>query len=759
MAESVYFGGRGGGGVDGAPGANGTDGTAFNFRLDFSSTGSYATKDTVHNSGSIYVCIAANIGSGVLNTNFWNLFARSGSPGAVGLVGLTGVTGGSGLPGADGQPGASGAAGLSGTPQILPHLSDTSVASPTVGHLLKYSAGLAWGGAADNLSSGGGGAILTFPEVNPTGLQANELLMYDSGFAMWKPKFTSFPVWDVRDFGASGDGVSNDLAAVIAARNAMNSSGGTLYFPAGFYRCIITTSNSGTIYGKALLSMSRDRVQIVSHNEAHVQILSEVSVSGASIAPAQIPMFAMAAHYCRVQGGTYSFTTTGVNVLYSGDGYNGFPLYHNGNSYGNSFENCLMSGFAGGSLNGGLNTNGIGEQIENTYWRNCTFVDWGGAYHDNLIYHQGRVTFDNCRFIQRAIFIPTGVDAIGNTSVKNHSHALYNGSRRPYATYKNCLFKNIGGGPGNRANIVQFFGSIVGFLGYGVTIDGCSSINTTKGFLFDGTQDQCVVSNHTAGWTDIGGVTTSLTYDGNLGGGLFKDMVIYNTNATIQPTTSQNLVINNLQDANVAMSIGGHRNVIVTNGQFKGANAARGRNLAGWAGPAYMSYALYGGKNMLIANCLFEHVSARWVSLIRSTYNLNGYAFIDNCYSSSANGGTTPLRWENTQSRHCSIIGCNFYNSSTSSPIMLEFSSFVSGLILLGNVFNTPNVTTAAGTASVTLNGGSDGVMMKNNSYVNGRASPLCNAHYYNIGNFYYSGGIGGTGTALLSVYNTLGVM
>jgi polygalacturonase len=44
-------------------------------------------------------------------------------------------------------------------------------------------------------------------------------------------------MFDVTDFGAMGDGITDDTAAVQTAINAaMETGGGTVYFPDGDYR-------------------------------------------------------------------------------------------------------------------------------------------------------------------------------------------------------------------------------------------------------------------------------------------------------------------------------------------------------------------------------------------------------------------------------------------------------------------------------------------------------------------------------------------
>ena len=69
-------------------------------------------------------------------------------------------------------------------------------------------------------------------------------------------------VWDgsdngqaasVKDFGAKGDGVSDDTSALQAALTYLQTSGGSLFFPVGVYRTsatlTLTSANGFTIYG------------------------------------------------------------------------------------------------------------------------------------------------------------------------------------------------------------------------------------------------------------------------------------------------------------------------------------------------------------------------------------------------------------------------------------------------------------------------------------------------------------------------------
>jgi hypothetical protein len=64
----------------------------------------------------------------------------------------------------------------------------------------------------------------------------------------------SFPWFIVTDYGAAGDGTTNDTAAVQAAIDAATAAGGVVYFPAGTYLCDpLTLYPDVSLYGEGLL--------------------------------------------------------------------------------------------------------------------------------------------------------------------------------------------------------------------------------------------------------------------------------------------------------------------------------------------------------------------------------------------------------------------------------------------------------------------------------------------------------------------------
>ncbi len=77
--------------------------------------------------------------------------------------------------------------------------------------------------------------LVSLPDVNPAGLVSGDRPGWDAATG----KFTmrkSDGVFNVRDYGATGDGVTDDAAAITLAGAALQTAGGgTLYFPRGTY--------------------------------------------------------------------------------------------------------------------------------------------------------------------------------------------------------------------------------------------------------------------------------------------------------------------------------------------------------------------------------------------------------------------------------------------------------------------------------------------------------------------------------------------
>lgn len=763
-----YVGGARGGATRGI---GGPAGSGFYYKGIWTG-GQYIPRDVVGLSGRTYICIQTVTDTGITNTTFWNQVSDTGVRGVTGLqgirgvsgttgpLGLTGLTGPTGASGSTGPIGLSGIRGPSGLPYTLSNLSGVSISSQSSGQVLKFTT--LWSNQADSLGPGGGGTLVSLTGVNPTGISNNDLLVYDSGRNVWIPKFTAFPVWNVKDFGASGDGINNDINAILAARTAVNTSGGTIYFPGGnFFKAVVDSSNSGTFaQNNGLLYITRSYVQIVADNDAYIQIFANVALSGETIASSYCPMFQFQATNCRVKGGVYSLAWTGTNVIFTGAGFNGYPLYWNNTASPlmTSFENCTFSGFAGGALNGGV-TNAFGEQIENTYWKNCRFLNWGGAYHDNLIYHQGRTTFDTCQFIQRPTWFASG-------DLKEHSHAIYTGANRPYSMYKNCIFRNIGTlnqGLGNRAYPLHFYGNVPTFRSYGIIVDNCLLTSTSNYILLSDVHDKIIFSNTVGGWSEIGSPlgngTTSLN-DATVSVVYANNLIAYNNRLQYAFTASDNTIINNTYDT--VISINGTRNAIITNCSFRNDSQRIGKELTGGilmsaAGIGAVSFSLY---NVLITNNSFESNANNWAMFYRS---FNKTTWVDNLYDAPNGGAISQIIFDAGTPSFNSWIGNHFYNSASAYVNYFEMTNGnPSRTVLLNNVINTPNIITNAGTAfiSATYTAGKSGLMIKGNTFLNTWRPYEINFPHYAIGNHYHFSGTNfGTGVLLLNLYNTTGTI
>lgn len=174
-------------GPAGPTGPMGPSGGSTVWRGAYSSGTTYAAIDAISYGGSSYISlVGSNTGHQPdISPTYWQLLAQAGSTGATGPAGSTGATG------ATGPTGATGAAGVG-----------VRTTGPQRGYLMK------------NIS----GTISSSTDTLWVGPHA----------------------FNVKDFGALGDGSTDDsssIASAITALQAWSSGGtrGTLYFPDGTY--------------------------------------------------------------------------------------------------------------------------------------------------------------------------------------------------------------------------------------------------------------------------------------------------------------------------------------------------------------------------------------------------------------------------------------------------------------------------------------------------------------------------------------------
>jgi hypothetical protein len=663
----------------------------------------------------------------------------TGPSGAQGLPGISGIQGPSGLQGLQGITGPSGATGLSGN-QGLQGL---------VGN--QGPAGLILGATIDSA-----------PEVSTTGAVNYSLLIYDSGTNLWKPKFTSFPVWNVLDFGASGNGINDDRAAITGAVGQLNKFGGTLYFPGGNrkYTCVIDQNFSGNYTAAGGLGLNWTLMyltrpcKIVADNDAHIQFLANYPLSGADGAAInKITMFELVSNDIRIIGGTYSFTTTGSNIIFTGDGYNGYVFYYSVVNPGvrNSFQQVTISGLAG-SINNGQ-TNLFGEQLENTYWDRCKFISWGGSWHQHAIYHQGRTTFDNCSFIQREKW---------DDPVTEHSHACYTGANRPYSSHKNTLMKNVGGGNGNRAYMLHYFGSSPTFQSYGLTVDNCIFNSASNGILYSSTQKNIIYSNIICGWSQTGLSSALYLNMPLIGGADIFNIIIYNSRVNVGVSTARNVILNNLGDTQLSIDVtnSNSRNIIISNCFGRYDTERFGREFPGNA-PGFTSgpfIAARGGTNVIIANHQSQSNANQWAMTFTPSYPLKNWLIVDNIIETNNNGAVDSILFNAgaLMFSNIDVVGMNYYNPLTSLPVIFNIAN-TTGLIFHGNYFNTPNISTSAGNPIFNAGLTNGPIMIKNNVFANTRNALNISASYLIIGNHFYQSGNNLTGTIIVNSCNTTG--
>ena len=434
--RTSYFGGFGGGssgpiGPAGPVGNPGPPGSGFNYRGAWTSTGSYAKNDAVSYQGGYYLAYAPNSNIAPPSLLIWDTISVSGLQGAAGSQGAAGPTG---LPGPQGLPGADGISydmGITG-------LTDVVLGSVSPGQMLKFN-GSVWNNSGDLTTTGAGSSLSSLTDVNTSNVKDYKRLFYESENLF---KYGSFPIWNVKDFGASGDDVTNDYQSILAAFRAMNNSGGTVYFPSAKYALYASgsTTQLGLINSAGsefyYFPVSRQNANIVFDNDAELNWYQTRAYSGhtAGATITGLTMFHLSADEIRFVGGIWKRIIPDMSVVLTGltDGLNNLQ-WIDGNSYKHLLKDIIASGGVFGLMSGPNEGHSFNQMNHNTY-DNVTFRDWGPGEPDMNLYIQGGNLFRNCSFYQT--YVSGGAN-------KRHSHAIYTGTARHYNKFIGCRFENV----------------------------------------------------------------------------------------------------------------------------------------------------------------------------------------------------------------------------------------------------------------------------------------------------------------------------
>lgn len=275
---------------------------------------------------------------------------------------------------------------------------------------------------------------------------------------------------NVKNFGATGDGATNDQAAIQAAINyAISTNGGTVIFPPGTYAigstldlvlssgvtlqgvsstgsgsCILlfTMSNATTgIDARGSTGLFLNNIQIAYNSPSYSGTLIDFSASGST---------------------TSSFATIlNAQIYQSGSSNTAKTLLYLDGITGAYIQNTLFKG----ATNLVIGTDPLGSSYVSNYvsFERCSFQNWvnGGVYCPGTHYK-----FDTSQFV------------VGNTETP----AIYNNSTI------NCLYLNLlnsifNGCTALVSGMVKLYNT-TGLSIYGCLFDGGSVANTSALYLY-----------------------------------------------------------------------------------------------------------------------------------------------------------------------------------------------------------------------------------------------------------------------------------
>lgn len=250
------------------------------------------------------------------------------------------------------------------------------------------------------------GVVLFDPSDAQTANQIN-FLQAGTGAVTRTAQSKLRDVVSVLDFGAVGNGVANDTAAINAALASVNS-GGAVYFPAGVYRvtALLAIPGGVIVYGDGMTA-TRVRQEGAAYCFAlgNGAVMRDMRLDGSASATGGININNCGlgqVENVRIEGFNAA-SATGIRLnesyrvklsyLYIYDCYNGLSFTGNVTSFEFDKGNVATSNAAGKAINAPA---GVGNNIE-AYFNTIYFESCYGA--NPIFFEQsGRVVFRACGF-------------------------------------------------------------------------------------------------------------------------------------------------------------------------------------------------------------------------------------------------------------------------------------------------------------------------------------------------------------------------
>lgn len=127
--------------------------------------------------------------------------------------------------------------------------------------------------------------------------------------------------FDVKSYGAIGDGSTDDTTAIQAALAAIPSTGGVLYFPAGIYKY---TGSTLTLGKQVTVEGDGGGVKFVSPGPPIISARGERAISTIDFNSATVPLFTVTTHGCAFKNiglrNTAATPSAGAGILVSSGG-------------------------------------------------------------------------------------------------------------------------------------------------------------------------------------------------------------------------------------------------------------------------------------------------------------------------------------------------------------------------------------------------------------------------------------------------------